>query len=260
MNKCILDSKFVIHDSSFVMKIAIIGYGSMGKEIKCLAEKRGHQISAIVDNDKDFDKVNSKNTDVAIEFSEPSVVVGNIKKLSKLGVNTVVGTTGWYSKLTEVKKIVKDNKIGFLWSSNFSIGVNIFFKLTEQAAKLVNKVDEFDIWGTEIHHLNKVDSPSGTAKTLEDILLKNIKRKTKVVEDKLDRKIKPNEIHFSSTRGGLVNFGHTIGFDSEADTVKIEHIARNRKGYVLGAVKAAEWLKGKKGYFEMDDFLGHLLK
>ena len=242
------------------MNISIIGYGKMGKAIECLAKQRGHNISVIADIGGEIKEINSENTDVAIDFSLPETVVKNVKILAKKKVNVVVGATGWYNKLSQVKKITKETKIGLLWSSNFSIGVNLFFRLTEAAAKLVNKAEEYDIWATEIHHNNKEDSPSGTAKTLEDILLKNIKRKTKVVEEKLDRKIKSNEIHFSSTRGGLVNFGHTIGFDSKADCIKIEHAARNRNGYVLGAVKAAEWLKGKKGYFEMKDFLKQILK
>ena len=167
----------------------------------------------------------------------------------------VVGTTGWYGRLEALKTEMAAAKIGFLWSSNFSIGVNMYFKIVEEAAKLVNKFDEYDVWGHEIHHYNKADSPSGTAKTLEKILLKNISRKTAVVEEKLDRKREMNEIHFSSVRGGLVNFGHTIGFDSAADRITITHEARCRDGYALGAVKAAEWLKGKIGYFEMEDFL-----
>ena len=151
------------------------------------------------------------------------------------------------------------NSIGFLYSSNFSIGVNLYFKMVEAAAKLVNKFDEYDVWGHEIHHCNKVDSPSGTAKTLEKILLESIQRKTSVVEDKLDRRRGPSEIHFSSVRGGLVNFGHTIGFDSAADRILITHEARCRDGYALGAVKAAEWLVGKKGFLGMEDFLRGVL-
>ena len=126
----------------------------------------------------------------------------------------------------------------------------------EEASKLVNKFDEYDVWGHEIHHSNKADSPSGTAKTLSEILLKNIDRKDSVFEDKLDRKREDNEIHFSSVRGGPVNFAHTIGFDSAADKILISHEARNRDGYALGAVKAAEWLANKEvGFYTMNDFL-----
>lgn len=142
-----------------------------------------------------------------------------------------------------------------MWSANFSIGVNVYFDIVAKAAELINKYDEYDVWGTELHHYNKADSPSGTAKELAKILLENIDKKTSVVYDKLDRKINPNEIHFSSTRGGIVNFSHTIGFDSSSDTIVLTHSARDRGGYALGAVKVAEWLDGKKGLFNMNNFL-----
>ena len=242
------------------MNIAIVGYGQMGKEIERVSKKRGHNITLIVDNTEELKKADLTGIDTAIEFSLPETAIENIKILAKNKINTVVGTTGWYDKLPQVKRIVDKNNISFLWSSNFSIGVNLFFRLTEQAAKLINKADEYDIWATEIHHKFKADSPSGTAKTLEQILVKNINRKTKIIEDKLDRPIKNNEIHFSSTRGGEINFGHTIGFDSTTDCIKIEHAARNRDGYVLGAVKCAEWLtKQKPGFYEMNDFMEGIL-
>ena len=227
----------------------------MGKEIEQVAKSRGHNIVQIIDDSGGLEDVDPQNIDVAIEVTTPSAVLDNIQLLSEKGINTVVGTTGWYDRLPEVKDIVSKSDIGFLWSSNFSIGVNLYFRMVEAAAKLINKAEEYDVWAHEIHHHNKADSPSGTAKTLEDILLANIDRKTAVVEEKLDRRIEPNEFHFSSTRGGPVNFAHMIGFDSEADCIKLEHVARHRGGYVLGAVKCAEWLQGKKGYFEMEDFL-----
>lgn len=226
--------------------------------------------------------------DVVIDFSLGSAVLDNVRICVKAGKNIVVGATGWYEKMEEVrgmveggeraKKSLRKNKegveiekglrddvaeegenqslIGFLWSSNFSIGVNLYFRIIEEAAKMMNQFDEYDVWGHEIHHFNKADSPSGTAKMLGDILTKNIERKTSVVTERLDRKRAPEEIHFSSLRGGAVNFGHTIGFDSAADRILITHEARNRDGYALGAVKAAEWLKERKGFFEMKDFLG----
>lgn len=242
------------------MKIALIGFGGMGKVVARIALERGHEVPIIVDphdeaaTSKDLNVAALRGVDLAIDFSNAEAVLENAKACAEAGVNLIVGTTGWYGKLDEVRKIVEG--IGFLYSSNFSIGVNLYFKIIEAAGKLVNDFDEYDIWGHEIHHYNKADSPSGTAKTLEKILLGAIKRKTAVVEDKLDRKRADNEIHFSSVRGGLVNFGHTIGFDSPADRILISHEARNRDGYALGAVKAAEWLKGKKGFFEMKDFLG----
>lgn len=230
----------------------------MGQAVEKIARERGHEIAVIVDPSADG-SVRELTTsvlsgvDVAIDFSLASAVLGNVRVCNEAKVNIVVGATGWHEQLEEVRGAA--NGIGLLWSSNFSIGVNLYFKIVEAAAKMVDHFDEYDVWGHEIHHTNKADSPSGTAKTLEKILLENIERKTAVVEDKLDRKRADNEIHFSSLRGGLVNFGHTIGFDSPADRITVTHEARNRDGYALGAVKAAEWLQGKKGYFEMKDFL-----
>lgn len=243
------------------MKIALIGYGGMGKALRRIALEHNHEVSIIIDpkdssaTHKNIKTADMKTVDAAIDFSAAESVENNIRACNESGVNLIVGTTGWYGKLPEIKELLKENKIGFLWSSNFSIGVNLYFAIVEKAAKLINSFDEYDIWGHEIHHVNKTDSPSGTAKTLEKILLDNISRKTSVVEDRLNRKREPNEIHFSSVRGGQVNFGHTIGFDSAADTITISHSARNRDGYALGAIKAAEWLQDKKGFFEMKDFL-----
>lgn len=243
------------------MKIALIGYGAMGQRVRAISEERGHEIVSIIDTSspdataQDINTNSLNSADVAIDFSSPKSALDNIQKTTEAGVNMVVGTTGWYDQLDRAREIVEQSNIGLLWSSNFSIGVNVYYKIMESAAKLINQFDEYDMWGHEIHHHNKADSPSGTAKTLEKILLDNIERKTAVVEEKLDRKIEPNEIHFSSTRGGPVNFSHTIGFDSAADTISITHTARNRDGYVLGAIKAAEWLDGKKGFYGMEDFL-----
>lgn len=196
-----------------------------------------------------------KEADIVIDFSHADALQETLNTAIESNTNLIVGTTGWYKDMDNVRKKVEDSNIGFLWSSNFSIGVNLYFKVIEETAKLMNDYKEYDVWANEIHHNKKSDSPSGTAKSLENIILENIDRKKKVVEEKLDRKIKPEEFHFSSTRGGEVNFSHTVAFDSAADTVKIKHTARNRSGYALGAIKAAEWIKGKTGFFTMEDFL-----
>ncbi|MDP4010360.1 MAG: 4-hydroxy-tetrahydrodipicolinate reductase [Candidatus Spechtbacteria bacterium] len=241
------------------MNLALIGYGSMGFAVRRIAEERGHNIAAVIDPRAPEATAPSlkegvfSGADVALDFSLGEAVLDNIKFCREAGVDLVIGTTGWYDKLAEARDSAEG--IGLLWSSNFSIGVNLYFKIVEEAAKLMDNFDEYDIWGHEIHHYNKTDSPSGTAKTLEKILLDNIKRKKSAVEDKLDRKRADEEIHFSSVRGGAVNFAHTVGFDSAADRILLTHEARNRDGYALGAIKAAEWLKGKKGFFEMKDFL-----
>jgi len=243
------------------MRIAIIGFGSMGKSIKEIAISRGHTVDITIDpmnpqaTHKTLHEATLKDIDIVIDFSQAGSVIENAQIVAKAEKNLVIGTTGWYERLPEVLNIVKENNIGIMWSANFSIGVNMYYEIIKKAAELVNQYDEYDIWGTELHHNNKADSPSGTAKEVAEILLNNIERKTKMLYDKLDRKINPNEIHFSSTRGGPVNFSHTIGFDSSSDTITITHSARDRGGYALGAVKAMEWLQDKKGLFNMNDFL-----
>ena len=243
------------------MNFALIGFGSMGQKIKEAAQSRGHNILVIVDpahpaaNYKLIADADLSGVDVVLDFSSSAAVIDNVKFASNFGKGLVIGTTGWHEHLPEVRRIAEAKKIGLLWSANFSIGVNLYYRLAARAAELMNHYEEYDIWGTELHHHNKADSPSGTAKELAKILLANIPRKTSVVYDKLDRKINPNEIHFSSTRGGAVNFSHTVAFDSPSDTITLIHSARDRGGYALGAVKAAEWLAGKQGVFTMDDFL-----
>jgi 4-hydroxy-tetrahydrodipicolinate reductase len=243
------------------MNIAIIGYGSMGQAVARVAKNRGHEIVSIIDRNHPDATHNELNTqsiaqaDVLIDFSSHEIVLDNIKIASSAGVNMVEGVTGWYDEINQVRELVEQTDIGFLWSGNFSIGVNLYLKIVQKAAELFNAYSEYDVWGNELHHNGKVDSPSGTTKLLEDILLTQLDRKTKVVEDKLERRIEPEEIHFSSTRGGVVNFEHTVCFGSVADTITLKHSARNRDGYALGAVLVAEWIEGKKGFFGMEDFL-----
>ncbi len=244
------------------MKIALIGYGPMGQAVARMAIERKHTISAIIDRtaaEATASKVSAtalRGSDVAIDVSSAASVIENVKVCIEAGVPLVEGTTGWDAARDEVRSLVTGAKgFGFLWSSNFSIGVQMYFNIIRAAARLANKAEEYDVWGHEIHHTGKADSPSGTAKVLEKILLDEIKRKTAVVEDKLDRKRTDSEIHFSSVRGGPVNFGHTVGFDSAADRILVTHEARSRDGYALGAVKTAQWLQGKSGFFSMDDFM-----
>jgi len=235
------------------MNIALIGYGEMGHALAAAARVRGHATPVIIDRsapEATAAEVNAKaltGADIAIDFSNPSALDTTVHACMEAAIPLVVGTTGWYDRTDEVRKLIEaesaEKRIGFLWSSNFSIGVQMYLRVVAEAARLVNAAEEYDVWGHEIHHTGKADSPSGTAKTLEKILLDAIGRKRSVVEDKLDRKREDSEIHFSSVRGGPVNFGHTIGFDSAADRIIITHEARNRDGYALGATKAAEWLR-----------------
>ena len=235
------------------MKCGFYGNGGMSRAIQEMAKQRGHVVTDIVGRGDAFC---FSQSDVVFEVSVPDAAVEHIQQLCKAKKDIIIATTAWYEHLPKVKEMVDAAGVRCLWSSNFSIGVNLYLRIVEAAAKLFNAAEEYDIWATELHHRNKIDSPSGTAKDLEKILLKHIARKTAVVEEKLDRKREPHEIHFSSTRGGISNFSHTVAFDSEADCITITHSARNRNGYALGAVQAAEWLiKQPAGLYDMDDFL-----
>jgi 4-hydroxy-tetrahydrodipicolinate reductase len=248
-----------------MVNIALIGYGKMGHIIEDIAKQRGHKIVSIIDPNcdrahKEINKETLKNADVCIDFTHPSVIIDNIKKASELGKNLVIGTTGWYEKTDEVKKIIAKNKNGLIWSGNFSIGVNAFFRIIESAAKIFNNLPEYDVMATEFHHNQKADSPSGTATMIGKILINNIKRKNKIVTDKLDKKIEPNELHIASVRGGSIPGIHEVFFDSLADTIELKHTARNREGFALGAVMAAEFIAGKKGFYNIDDLMKEIIR
>ena len=248
------------------MNISIIGYGNMGHEIERIAKAKGIAVKSIIDRSdknathKDINEKSMRNVDVCIDFTNPVSVIDNIEKISKFKKNVVVGTSGWYDKLDKVKNIAKKNNIGLIYASNFSIGVNIFFKIVENAGKIINRIDNYDAYGYELHHNKKVDSPSGTAKAIGEILIRNIKRKNKLLFEKIDRKIKPNELHFASVRAGSIPGTHVVGFDSSADTIELKHTARNREGFALGAIMAAGWINGRKGFYGIGDMMDQILK
>lgn len=242
------------------MNIAIIGYGKMGHEIEKAAEAKGISARTIDPNagDSDFKEINEesmRNADVCVDFSHPNAVIGNIEKAAKFKKNIVVGTTGWYGNMDKVKRIVKDSGIGLIWSGNFSIGVNAYFKIIENAAKMMNNLNDYDVFVHEFHHNQKADSPSGTAVMIGKIITANMKRKNKVVTEELKRKIEPNELHISSTRAGSIPGTHIVGFDSAADTIELRHTARSRQGFAAGAVMAAEWINNKKGFYTIEDMM-----
>jgi len=247
------------------MKICLVGYGKMGKMIEEIAIERKHEIVSIIDpneekaNFKEISKEAVENADVCIDFTHPSIVIKNIESLSALGKKIVVGTTGWYEKIPQVKEIIEKNQTGLIYASNFSIGMNILFKVTEFSAKLFNKFSDYDAAGIEYHHNKKADSPSGTARSLAEILRDNIERKTKINYDKVDRQIEGNELHFASLRIGSVPGTHKILFDSKADTVELSHIARSREGFALGAVIAAEWISDKTGFYSIQDLMQEVI-
>lgn len=236
------------------MKIALIGYGNMGQEIERVVQESGkHTIVSISYRGRNagLDRKGIKGADVAIDFTSPEIVMKNIEAILTIGIPLVVGTTGWYSEFPKVKRLVSKHKGSFIYGQNFSIGANIFFKIIGLASALLSKYEGYDVFGVETHHVRKKDSPSGTARKLADVILQNFPRKTVLQTEKLDRQILSEELHFASVRGGR-NFGrHEIVFDSDADEIRLTHQAWGRRGFAEGAVMAAEFIKNKKGFYDV---------
>lgn len=237
------------------MRIALIGYGKMGHAIEEIAIAKGHEIVLKIDaaNTSDLNKENLSKADVAIEFTGPETAVNNILKCFDAGIPVVCGSTGWLDKLKAVEDYCKEKNGGFLYASNFSIGVNLFFELNKQLAKLMNAYTEYDVTIHEVHHTQKKDAPSGTAITLAEQLIENLKRKNSWVKDAASN---TNELAITSERTDPAPGTHVIKYFSDIDDIEIIHTAHNRKGFAAGAVLAAEFLKGKKGIYSMNQVLG----
>ena len=232
------------------MKIALIGYGKMGHAIEQIALQRGHEIVSVIDvnNQEDFTSDAFKSADVAIEFSMPAVAMDNYRRAFAAGVPVVSGTTGWLEHLPEIKEACKAGQT-FFYASNFSLGVNIFFALNKYLAKIMNDFPAYDVRMVETHHVHKLDA---TAITLAEGLIDNIERKNKWVEGKEPAE---DEIGICSVREGEVPGIHTVIYESDVDTISITHDAKSRMGFALGAVIAAEFTCGKKGFLTMQDML-----
>lgn len=234
------------------MKVAIIGYGKMGNEIEQILLSRGHEITLRSTVETPFKPEDLKGSDVAIEFTAPDSAVDNIYKCFEANCPVVVGTTGWYNRLNEIKSAAAERNQSMLYASNFSIGVNLVFHVNKLLATMMDQLDEYDPFILEIHHAAKLDNPSGTAITLAEGILENLKRKSKWVNDAATN---DDELSIISQRQGDVPGTHVITYSSPVDNISLVHQAINRKGFALGAVKAAEWLKDKKGCFSIHDFL-----
>ncbi len=236
------------------MKIALIGYGKMGKIIERIALERGHEIVSKVDVDNldDFDSAAFKSADVAIEFTVPQVAVSNIKRAFKSNVPVVCGTTGWTEALPELKAIIDAEGKTLFWASNFSLGVNIFMAVNKYLAGIMNQFPEYNVEMTEVHHTQKLDAPSGTAITLAEGILENIDRKDNWAKE---TETKPTDLAIKSIREGQVPGIHTIRYESAVDSIEMTHDAKSREGFALGAVVAAEFTAGKKGLLGMSDLL-----
>ncbi|HRZ97828.1 MAG TPA: 4-hydroxy-tetrahydrodipicolinate reductase [Paludibacter sp.] len=236
------------------MKIALIGYGKMGKTIERIAMERGHEIVSVIDVDNidDFDSDAFKSADVAIEFTTPHVAVSNIRSAFKSGVPVVCGTTGWVEHLPQLKKEIEENGYTLFWASNYSLGVNIFAAVNKYLAKIMNNFPSYNIEMTEVHHTQKLDAPSGTAITLAEGILENLDRKTNW---HLETETKPTDIAIKAIREGQIPGIHVIRYDSDVDFIEIKHELKNRESLALGAVLAAEFTAGKKGFLGMEDLL-----
>ncbi|OCK52102.1 4-hydroxy-tetrahydrodipicolinate reductase [Chryseobacterium sp. CBo1] len=232
------------------MKIALVGYGRMGKIIDEIALKRGHEVVARLKQTPTAENLN--NPDVVIEFSLPEVAFDNIKACLENGIPVISGTTGWLERKPEIENIAVQNETAFLYGSNFSLGVNLFFALNEKLADLMKNVDAYSCQLEEIHHIHKLDAPSGTAISLaEGIIKNNPKFEAWKLEDTQEK-----QLGIFSIREDEVPGTHSVYYRSEVDEIEIKHTAHNRNGFALGAVVAAEWIKDKKGNFTMKDVLG----
>lgn len=239
------------------MKIALIGYGKMGHEIEKIALNRGHEVVCAIDLNEayKFESEAFRSADVAIEFTSPESAFNNYKKAFAANIPVVSGTTGWLDKLDEIKRECRENGQTFFYASNFSLGVNLFFALNKYLAKIMNKFSDYDVRMEETHHIHKLDAPSGTAITLAEGILEFSDNKDKWI---LDNDGEKNELKITSFREGEVPGIHTVIYESEVDSIQITHDAKSRKGFALGAVLAAEFTKGKKGFLGMEDMLGEL--
>lgn len=227
------------------LNLALLGYGKMGRTIAQLAPQRGFEVRRTIDIDINagggaITRENFQEIDVCIEFTTPDAAFENIRRVAALGVNLVVGTTGWYGRLEEVRRIIDDSGVGMVYAPNFSIGVNLFYRVAQEAAKIISGFAMYDPYLTEAHHKFKKDAPSGTALELK-------------------RQVQPfykeHELPVASVRAGYIPGTHELGFDSEADTIILRHTARGRQGFAEGALYAARWIAGRKGLYTFSEVL-----
>ncbi len=233
------------------MNILLVGYGKMGKTIERIALDRGHKIAGRIDIDNAGDLEHAR-ADVAIEFSHPDAAFENVKKCIQQKIPVVCGTTGWLVRKPEIERLTKEKDTTFFYASNYSLGVNLFFKLNEQLARMMNQFDGYNVAIDEVHHAQKKDAPSGTAISLAEGVIKNLDRKTKWTGEPGG---KGDEIEIQSFRIDEVPGTHVVKYSSVIDDIEIKHTAHTREGFALGAVMVAEWLRDKKGVLNMDDFL-----
>jgi 4-hydroxy-tetrahydrodipicolinate reductase len=241
------------------MKLALLGYGKMGQLIERFALERGHEVvlKVNIDNIADLTSSNLRKADVAIDFSAPDAALSNIYACFDANIPVVVGTTGWYGELQQVKNDCLSRNNTLLYGSNFSIGVNLFFHINEMMARLMNNFPDYEVQVEEIHHTEKLDAPSGTAMTIAEGIIENLDRKEEWVNEiegtPFDDVVKEEQLLITSQRVDQVPGTHTVVYSSEVDDIELKHTAHSRAGFALGAVIAAEWLQHKQGFYNIAD-------
>lgn len=242
------------------LPIALLGHGKMGHMVETFAPQFGCEVRAILDPaDGNFEITGEalRDAQVCIDFTTPAAVLDNARKVAAAGRCLVIGTTGWETVRAEVATLGQE--IGIVWGANFSVGVNLFYRIVAEAARLMNAFPEYDPFGLEMHHNRKADSPSGTAKRLAEIVTQELDRKQTPQYDRINRKIEAGEFHLASVRAGNIPGTHLIGFDSPSDTIELKHTVRNREGFAIGALKAAGWIAGRRGFYAFDEIFDDLL-
>lgn len=242
------------------LAIGLIGRGRMGGEIAALAPQRGHRVAATFHRDAPLmDAPRLQELDVLIDFSAADAVAANARYALARAVPLVIGTTGWRDELETVRQLALASETAVIHAANFSIGMHLFFRMAEHAAEWFNHFEEYDPYIHEAHHRGKADHPSGTALALANILLDGIDRKSRVVAGHPNGPIAEEALQVTATRAGAIPGTHRVAFDGPADTIALQHTARNRHGFALGALRAAEWIVGKRGFYSMDDLLAGLV-
>ena len=240
------------------MKLALVGTGQMGQAVAAEAEDGPHDVVARFNSERPFldaERSAFDDVDLAIDFSLPSLAVPHLHRYCEGRLPVVMGTTGWYEKLEEVQSLVDQHDASVLYAPNFSIGVAVLSRAVDRVAGLMDEVEDYDAFVHEMHHTKKADSPSGTARMLGEQLVEGLARKDHIDPETQHQRIDPAAVHVSSTRAGTAFGEHTVGFDSPYDQIALRHRAKNRRGFAVGALRAAEWLRGRSGLFTLDDVL-----
>jgi 4-hydroxy-tetrahydrodipicolinate reductase len=231
------------------MRVALLGYGKMGRLVETLAVREGWEVSPKLDIDDNaggsgITSASMAGVDVAMDFSQPDAVLPNIEASARVGVNLVVGTTGWLEARDRVERTVRDSGIGLVYASNFSVGMNLFFEIVAHAGRIIGRIPQYDPYIVEEHHRTKKDAPSGTALNLLELIKPHVNKATPGI---------------ASIRAGFIPGNHVVGYDSESDTIVLEHRARGRQGFAEGAILAARWIKGKKGFYDFRDVFREII-